>query len=228
MNHLTLLSTHRACFINYLLSNYCELWPWSRKKSNASRVDWVGLEWIGLGWSGLEWSDLWLGAFSFLSSWEIFVGVSNQLSDIPYEARQTATPLHIGFRFRFRFRFGLGLVLVLVFGLVSVSEMLRLISCHKPNDKTYFCRFSKCARASVLLLLPICVYLWQGQQKIKNKKNREINFKFDYNKNKARLLSSFWFTRLKVCPSFFCFIHVGVPRKTRPHPEMPRKFEINL
>jgi len=32
------------------------------------------------------------------------------LSDIPFEARQAA----------------------------SVSEMLRLISCHKPNDKTYF------------------------------------------------------------------------------------------
>lgn len=58
------------------------------------------------------------------------------------------------------------LALVLVWGLVSVSEMLRLISCHKPNDKTYFCRLStKCASpALVLLLLPICVYLWRGQK----------------------------------------------------------------
>jgi len=203
MNHLTLLSTHRACFINYLLSNYCELWPWSRKKSNASRVDWVGLEWIGLGWSGLEWSDLWLGAFSFLSSWEIFVGVSNQLSDIPYEARQTATPLHIGFRFRFRFRFGLGLVLVLVFGLVSVSEMLRLISCHKPNDKTYFCRFSKCARASVLLLLPICVYLWQGQQKIQHKKIEKLISNLITIKIKPGFWVAFDLLVSKYAPHFF-------------------------
>lgn len=60
----------------------------------------------------------WAFSFSYFFSMSYFflflfvldTFAANQLSDIPFEARQAA----------------------------SVSEMLRLISCHKPNDKTYF------------------------------------------------------------------------------------------
>lgn len=49
-------------------------------------------------------------SYFFLFLFVLDTFAANQLSDIPFEARQAA----------------------------SVSEMLRLISCHKPNDKTYF------------------------------------------------------------------------------------------
>lgn len=51
---------------------------------------------------------------------------ANQLSDIPFEARQAA----------------------------SIWEMLRLISCHKPNDKTYICTYVYSMYSWFLDLLP--------------------------------------------------------------------------
>lgn len=80
---------------------------------------------------------------------------ANQLSDIPFEARQAA----------------------------SVSEMLRLISCHKPNDKTYFSDLLPlstkfcCCCCCLLGLVLLCLFMV--------KLGKKINFKFDYNKSKA-------------------------------------------
>lgn len=99
-------------------------------------------------------------SFTFTCLFFIFVFVlntfaANQLSDIPFEARQAA----------------------------SVSEMLRLISCHKPNDKTYFSDLLPlstkfCCCCCLLGLVLLCLFIYGEARK-------KINFKFDYNKSKA-------------------------------------------
>lgn len=96
--------------------------------------------------------------FFFLFVLDTFA--ANQLSDIPFEARQAA----------------------------SVSEMLRLISCHKPNDKTYFSDLLPLSTKSLLVVVvvvaPSVIIVIMFIYGIA-REEKKINFKFDYNKNKA-------------------------------------------
>lgn len=219
--------TKRALLIIYCptIVNYGNGWPWSRKKSNASRTDWIELEWTRVKWS-LE-----LGAFSFLSS-GIFVWGFEPVERHSIWGIRDRRRLHFTSGFRFRFRFSV-FGLVLVWASVSVSEMLRLISCHKPNDKTYFRGTTKCARAPRYYCQPIGVYLWRGHKMIQHK-NQKLKLISNLITIKIKpgaelhLWVAFDLLVPKVCHPSPIF-SVGVPRKkARPHPEIPRKFEINL
>lgn len=128
--------------------------------------------------SGVKWSlarSIFLSFFWFFLRWFFFfLHFSNQLSDIPYEARQATGGFGYGFWLWLD-------AFLLAWVLISASEMLRLISCHKPNDKTYFCRLSKCARAQCYYC---CLFVFiYGEARCHTK--IQINFKFDYNKNKV-------------------------------------------
>lgn len=138
---------HAAEFvINYLLCReYCKLWYGKQISKYLSR------------WA-FSFSYFFSMSYFFLFLFVLDTFAANQLSDIPFEARQAA----------------------------SVSEMLRLISCHKPNDKTYFSDLLPLSTkflVVVVFVAPnviIVIMFIYGMAR-----EKKINFKFDYNKNKA-------------------------------------------
>lgn len=108
----TFIHTQLNLLLIIYWAEYCKLWQTNTECHNENRSEPLGLFLF----------------FIFKSYFFLFVldtFAANQLSDIPFEARQAA----------------------------SVSEMLRLISCHKPNDKTYFLDLLPLSSKRLLLLL---------------------------------------------------------------------------